>query len=108
MFRLICAIAAFVAPFSCWSGELLRDGTVVEVANSYGGNADFAIRVTGGTGVCATTLWIVFPESKAVSPNSYKQAISTALLAFSAKKKVRLHNFEDNSCYAANFISISD
>ena len=108
MFRLLFATVLCFATLTCQAGELLRDGTVVEVANTYGGAADFAIRVTGGTGVCANNVWIVFPESKAVSANSYKQAISTALLAFSANKKVRIHNFEDNNCYGANFISVSN
>ena len=108
MIRFAFAACLSFAPIVCLAGELIRNATVLEVANSYGGGADFAIKVTGGTGVCATNEWIVFPESKAVSANSYKQAIATALLAFSAKKKVRIENFEDNNCFAANFISVSD
>ena len=34
--------------------------------------------------------------------------ILTSLLAFSTGKKVRIHNFQDDSCTGANFISISN
>lgn len=91
----------------CFAGELVRDATLAEVANNNGG-AQFAIRLSGGTGTCAASPWIEFPEAKAPSPTSHKQAIATALLAFSMGKKVRVHNFQDNSCIGANFISISN
>ncbi len=90
------------------AGELVRDATIIEVANTSYGGADFAVRVSGGTGVCAGTPFIVFPEAKASSTTSNKQAIATSLLAFSTGKKVRIHNFQDDSCTGANFIAISN
>jgi Family of unknown function (DUF5992) len=101
-------IALFIGSNGCSAGELVRDATVTEVANSFGGGAEFTVKAVGGTGVCAGAAWIVFPEAKAKSANTHKQAIATALLAFSSGKKVRIHNFEDDSCVGANFISISN
>jgi Family of unknown function (DUF5992) len=90
------------------AGELVRDATIVEVTNTAYGGAEFAVRLSGGTGVCVGTPFIVFPEAKASSATSHKQAIANSLLAFSTGKKVRIHNFQDDSCNGANFISISN
>ena len=107
MFRILFTVACCFSAYTCKADELMRDATVIEVANSAYGGAEFAIKLSGGTGVCAG-VFIIFPEAKAKSPASYKQAIATALLAFSTGKKVRIHNFEDNSCSGANFISITN
>ena len=107
MLKTSLAIARCVASCTCLAGELILDATLVEVANAYGG-ASFAIKPTGGTGICAGVPWIVFPEAKAKSSVTHKRAIATALLAFSAGKKVRIHNYESDSCLEANFISVSN
>jgi hypothetical protein len=101
-------LALSLASCSCLCGELLRDASITEVANTSSGGADFAVRTAGGVGVCANAPFIVFPEAKAASAASNKQAIATALLAFTTGKKVRIHNFQDDSCSGANFISISN
>ena len=90
------------------AGELIQGATIVEVANTAFGGAEFAVRLSGGTGTCATAPYIIFPEAKASSAASNKQAIATALLAFSTGRKVRIHNFQDDSCTGANFIAISN
>ena len=108
MARYSLAFACAIAPCTIFAGELVRDATVTEVANTAFGGAEFAVRLSGGTGVCAAATFIIFPEAKAASAASNKQAIATALLAFSTGKKVRIHNFQDDSCVGANFISISN
>jgi hypothetical protein len=106
MIKATCAVVFCVVSSTCLAGELIADATIVEVATSNNGGAEFTIRTTG-YGVCAGSgVWITFPEAKATSPTAHKHAIATALLAFSTAKKVRIHNFQDASCAGANFISI--
>ena len=105
--KALAATTLLAFSCSCLAGELLRDATIIEVASTYFG-ADFAIKISGGSGICAGAAWIVFPEAKARSATSNKQTIATALLAFSTAKKVRIHNYDDDSCLSANFISISN
>jgi hypothetical protein len=88
------------------AGELTKGATILEVANHATGNGkNFAIKVEGGVGPC--TGWIYFLEDSAASPAAYSQAFSIALTALSADKKVRVHNFIDDACIGAKFISIS-
>jgi hypothetical protein len=108
MTKLLLAAILCVASSPSFAGELIRDATIVEVANNYSGGAEFAIRLSGGVGVCTSATWIVFPEAKASSTTSNKQAIATSLLALTTGKKVRVHNYQDDSCAGANFISISN
>lgn len=87
------------------SGQLLV-GKVVEVANTSNNTKDFVLRLSDSSGVCSGVTWIRFPEAKKQSDDSYKQAFSIALTALSTGDNVRIHNFEDDSCDGANFISI--
>ena len=107
----VSLLALAVLATDAYSGELVRDAYVTEVANTNNNGADFAIILTGGTGVCTGSerVVITFPKSKfsGQSPGSYNQAFAIALTAFSTGAKVRAHNFEDNSCHGANFISVS-
>jgi hypothetical protein len=108
MFRVAATVLCLVASSGCLAGELVRDASVIEVANTNNGDASFAVRVEGGTGVCAgTSVFIVFPESRKASVASYNQAFAAALAALASNKKVRIHNFVDDSCSGASFISIS-
>lgn len=90
------------------AGELVRDAMIAEVSNTNNDDASFAIRIEGGTGVCSgPSVWIVFPQIRSASDASYNQAFAAALAALAAEKKVRIHNFDDNTCAGANFISVS-
>lgn len=104
-------IAAVFMFFCCSvsSGELTKGATVLEVAANPSNAKTFAILILGGAGVCAgnPSRWIIFPESKAPSPASYNKAFSIALTALSTNKTVRIHNFDDDSCRGAGFISVS-
>ena len=97
-----------IASSSAFAGELVRDATVLEVANTNTNDASYAVLVTGGIGPCAgTAVWIFFPDSRKASADSFNQGYATALAALAADKKVRIHNFLDNSCGGASFIAIS-
>lgn len=91
------------------AGELIRDAVIKEVANTNNNGPDFALILEGGTGVCVspTRTVITFPESKKQSDASYAQAFSIALTALTTESTVRIHNFEDDSCDGANFISVT-
>jgi hypothetical protein len=65
---ILCLASSSVA-----AGELIRDATVVEVANTAGGGAEFAVRLSGGVGVCVGASFVIFPEAKAASATSHKQ-----------------------------------
>jgi hypothetical protein len=86
------------------AGELIRDGLITEIGNTYSNGKDFTIKVEGGIGLCNT--WVLFPESKAGSTSNHEQAFQIALAAVTNNKKVRIHNFENSSCDGANFISL--
>ena len=108
MIKRILLSVLLVTPLTCGAGQLITNATILEVANTNNNGPDFAIRMEGGSGVCASSTWISFPENKKQSDDSYKQAFSIALTALTTGKKVRIHNFEDDSCSGANFISISN
>lgn len=111
MFKKLFYTTLLTTSLCSFSGELIREATVIEVANTNNNGADFAIRLQGGSGPCVsateTPTTITFPESKKQSDDSYQQAFSIALAAVASGMKVRVHNFEDDSCAGANFISIS-
>lgn len=99
---------SLVSPLTANAGELIRDATIIEVSNTNNNSADFAVVLQGGTGSCVspTRTIIVFPESKKQSDESYSQSFSIALAGLANGMKVRVHNFEDDSCSGANFISL--
>ena len=95
-----------------FSGELVKNVQLLEVASHASkGTKNFAVLINSGDGICAGTSakrkWIYFPEDKFPSIASYNQSFSLALTALTAGKNVRIHNYADDSCIAADFISIS-
>jgi hypothetical protein len=102
--RLVTLLAIGCA-FNCLGGELTKGSTVLEVASNGSNAANFAVKVTGGTGLCSG--WIYFPEVKVSSITTYNQSFTLATMALAADKKVRIHNYSDNSCTGADFISVS-
>ena len=114
MIKKIVSILMFClcVPVICFAGQLITGATVIEVANTSYNSPDFAVIVEGGIPTpnnCEQGGRIIFtfPEAKKQSDESYKQAFTIALTALSTGKTVRIHNFEDDSCSGANFISIS-
>ncbi|MCG9680933.1 MULTISPECIES: DUF5992 family protein [Vibrio] len=110
--KLILATAIISISSLGVAGQLVKDVQLLEVAsNATNGGKSFAVLIDGGNGVCAGTptakQWIYFPEAKFNSIASYNQSFSLALTALTTGKSVRIHNYADNSCTGADFISIS-
>lgn len=100
---------ALAAPGS----TIAMNATIIDVASSIDNGASFAVLLSGGTGKCTVGVngvgpWVAFPEAKAQSPTAYRHSYALALLALSSGKKVRIHNYTDDNCYGANFISVSN
>ncbi len=109
MFKNILAISLIFFSSVCFSGELIRNATILEVASNGSNTKNFAVLVSGGTGISATerTRWVYFPELSAPSLASYNQSFSLAVTALTTDKKVRIHNYSSDSCEGANFISVN-
>ena len=105
MRKALLVITLLTMSLGAQAGELIRDGLIAEIGNTYANGNDFTIKVEGGIGLCNT--WVVFPESKAGSPANHEQAFQIVLAAATNNKKVRIHNFENSSCEGANFISLT-
>ena len=107
----LLTIATFLVSMNIGAGELVTNATIVELGNTNNNTKDFGMFLKGGRGICSTSgrYRIVFPESKmgSQSTESYNQSFSIALSALATGMKVRIHNFEDNSCNGANFISVT-
>lgn len=107
MFKKLMAIM-LLSPLCLQAAELTTNATVIEVVTHGNKNVEnFGIRVEGGTGICPNGQWIIFSEDKFPSTVSYAQSFSIALMALKDGNKVRIHNYNDNSCDGANFIAIT-
>ena len=95
----------FIFSSVAFAGELVKGATILEVASSASNKDVFYIQLSGGTGPCANGS-IIFPAAKSQSKESHNQAFSIALAAVTSSRKVRVHNYENDSCYGANFIGI--
>jgi hypothetical protein len=96
---------AILTPSLSNAGELVKGATILEVASSNGNQDVFWVRFSGGTGPCANAS-VDFPASKSQSKESYNQSFSIALSAAATGSKIRVHNYEDDNCQGANFISV--
>ncbi|MCE9687163.1 DUF5992 family protein [Shewanella sp. AS16] len=88
------------------AGELVRNAIITEIASSSNNQDVFYLSLSGGTGPCANAS-ILFPAAKSQSKESYAQAFAIALAAAASGKKIRIHNYENDSCVGANFIGMS-
>ncbi|KAF7763155.1 hypothetical protein PUND_b0495 [Pseudoalteromonas undina] len=104
--RVLIFFGFLIVSTPVFCGELVRGATVTEVASSSSNMDVFYLKLSGGTGPCANSS-VIFPAIKSQSKESYNQAFSIALAAVSSGKKIRVHNYEDDSCHGANFIGIS-
>ncbi|MBO2587799.1 hypothetical protein I6M24_16220 [Shewanella algae] len=110
--KIIMATVIISIPSLSVAGELVKNVQLLEVAShATNGSENFAVLIDGGDGICAGTpkakRWIYFPEAKFNSIASYNQSFSLALTALTTGKYVRIHNYSDNLCTGADFISIS-
>lgn len=87
------------------AGDLALDSRVLEVTSTSNNRDVFQVKLDGGRGPCANE-YVTFHSAKSQSEASYNQAFSIALAALMSGNRVRVHNYEDNECSGANFISI--
>ena len=103
--KIKAAILSVLISNSALGGELVNGATIEEVANTSSNTKVFFIRIKGGVGPCANK-FMTFPASKSQSPESYERAFSIALAATASGKRIRVHNYDDNDCNGASFISM--
>ncbi|UAB71656.1 hypothetical protein INR79_07095 [Vibrio sp. SCSIO 43132] len=90
---------------SALSGDIVTNGVITEVRNT-GNNMDmFEIIVSNGTGPCSGKT-IKFPRSDAATKEIHDRAFSMALTAFASDSKIRVHNYRDDTCDHAVYITI--
>ncbi|GAA6135241.1 hypothetical protein NBRC116188_20310 [Oceaniserpentilla sp. 4NH20-0058] len=92
--------------FNAYAGDIANGATVLKVANISSNVDTFAVTVDSSLVDCARNI-IFFPASAAPNKESHARAYSTALTALSTGMKVRLYNYDSNSCTDASFIEIS-
>ena len=91
------------------AGNLIENAVITKIASSSNGvSDDFFIAFSTGTGVCAATKYVVFPRSLAPSDHAFNRMYSTALAAFTAKKRIRVFAYNSDECNKASFIEIFD
>ena len=88
-----------------FSGDLIVNGEIIEIRNTGSNLALFEIVVTGGEGVCNNKV-IAFPASVAPTKEAYNRAYASALTAFTTGANIRVHNYIDDSCKKASYISL--
>ncbi|MCJ8274163.1 MAG: DUF5992 family protein [Psychrosphaera sp.] len=89
------------------AGELINSATVTSVANVASNIDQFVIYFSGGTGVCTTQDYIIFPADAAISKEAHNRAYSLVLTALTTGMKVKIHNYESNACDRATFVQVS-
>ncbi|SFD42270.1 DUF5992 family protein [Pseudoalteromonas denitrificans] len=111
--KFFLVVFSSLISFSLMAGQLTSGAQVVELINTNNDTEDFAIFLKNGSGPCAIATpegvyKIVFPKTSFAnqSSESYGQAFSISLAAITSGLKVRVHNFDNNNCDQANFISI--
>lgn len=92
----------------CFSAELIKNATIVEIGTSSNGVTDnFYILTSGGTGPCLNKS-ILFKRESAPSAEFFNRLYSTALMAYSTNaKRVRVYNPGVDNCSAATYIQVT-
>ena len=88
-----------------YADYVVTDAKIEKMANTSGNSDEFAIWVTGGHGNCKDSL-IKFRLADSSSPGVFDKAYSTALAAFAAGYRIRVHNYHNTSCDNASYIKI--
>lgn len=89
-----------------YGGQLLNGANIITLTNVSSNKDQFAIKTSGGSGICAGKA-ILFPSWKAVSEKAHSRAYSAALTALTTGLKVKIHNYENDSCTEATFIRLN-
>lgn len=90
---------------AAFAGQLVQSAKIVEVRNTAGNNDVFEVVLGGGAGPCAGKL-VQFPRSAAGNAEIHERAFAMALTALTTDATVRIHNYVDDTCSKASYITI--
>jgi len=100
-------LVALLSAASVHAGTfLVMNATITSVYSTNDNTPAFAIAVAGGSGPCANSTNIAFPQSAAPDADTLKRAYATALLAFSTGAHISIYNYFDATCTNASYIAI--
>lgn len=109
MKKALQILALLMFSTQIFAGELIKDAVITKIGTSSDGvSDDFFIYVSAGTGICAESRAIIFPRALAPSEAAFNRMYSTALTAFSTKKRIRAVSMSSNSCTLGSYIDIYD
>ena len=86
-------------------GYLIQGATVTGVQNTSSNGDNFAITVTGGSGVCGNSV-IVFPLTAVTNQDVHDHGYQAALTALTQNLKIDVYNYSNSSCTNGGQISI--
>ena len=90
------------------AGWVVRDATVIAVANTSNNENKFGVKATGGSLNLCEGHYVMFPASDAGSPEIHQRAFAAALTALTTGRKVTIHNYHDDTCVRASFIELTE
>ena len=102
----LIATAMLVVSANASADYLVMDGTVTGIANTSSNQANFAVRVSGGSLNLCEGIYIKFPEADAANKEAHARAYATALAALTAGLPVRIYSYVGNACDRAAYIEI--
>lgn len=104
--RVLCALLLLGGWLNVEAGEVAK-GSIDEVVNLIGSEKLFALKMSSNSrGPCAGT-WVKFKKSNFESNlESYNFAFSMATAALISGKKIRVHNYTNDSCDGVTFIGL--
>lgn len=106
MFKfLYLAFSIVLLSSNSYADYVVTDAKIDKISNTSGNADEFAIWVSGGSGQCNDTL-IKFRLADSGSAGVFNKAYSTALAAFAAGYRIRVHNYHNNLCLNASYIEI--
>ena len=85
-------------------GYIAKESTIVSVANVFGGEDDFIVQATGGTGSCLDQT-ITFKRATVLNDAIHSRSFAAALTAFTSGAKVNIWS-KDGLCDGANHIQL--
>ena len=88
------------------AGYIIQGATIVSVTSTANQSQAFAVYFTGGTGTCASSGQIVFPQSAAVDAEPFRRAYAAALAGAVTKARFDAFDYSGNSCSNAGFIQL--
>jgi hypothetical protein len=102
----LLSAGARVLPASASTGSyLIKGGTVVNVQNTSSNGDNYAIFVTGGTGICSNN-YIIFPKTGVINKDVHDRGYQAALSALTNNLKIDVFDYAGASCAHGGQVSI--